>query len=463
MKPQPISQDILREKYAKGSEQTVEDIHSRVARALAEVETDPARWQPIFQETLAKGFIPAGRILSAAGTSICSTLINCFVQPVGDSMVGQEGGKPGIMVAAQEAAETMRRGGGVGYDFSRIRPKGAQVKGTASTASGPVSYMHVFDKMCETVESAGSRRGAQMGVLRVDHPDIEIFIHAKDERGKLTNFNVSVGVTDAFMEAVEGDRTFELVHAAEPSLDFLAAGAHQRDDGLWVYRSIEARVLWEQIMRSTYDHAEPGVLFIDRMNVENNLAYCERIEATNPCVTANTRLATQHGLVRIGDLYATGEPLAVTVDTRALGRPARGVEVREAKPAFLTAHNAEVFRVTTVEGYELEATAWHEVYTARGKIKLSDLRLGDEIWVQSGKGQFGRDGDEPLGTLLGLIAGDGHFTHRSKGQECAVLNFWNEDRLLADAMAHTVNLMIAGQALTPRSYSVAPVAVPERH
>lgn len=283
---QPISQDVLAEKYLKPGETGVEDLYRRVARALASVEkeADRADWEQRFLDNLHAGAIGAGRIMSAAGTAIQATLINCFVQPVGDAIQGvDEEGFPGIYEALREAAETMRRGGGVGYDFSRIRPRGAEVKGTHSMASGPCSYINVFDQSCSTVESAGARRGAQMGVLRIDHPDVMDFITAKRTPGRWNNFNVSVGVPDAFMEALGNDQPWELVHKARPGKPLLENGAYQRADGMWVYQTVAASTLWDTVMKSAYDFAEPGILFLDHIQQDNNLRYCESISATNPC------------------------------------------------------------------------------------------------------------------------------------------------------------------------------------
>ncbi len=284
--PQEISVDILLEKYAKAGEQSIEDVYRRVAKGLASVEKPERRvhFEQVFLANMQAGAIGAGRIMSAAGTDIQSTLINCFVQPVGDCIQGvDDEGFPGIYEALKQAAETMRRGGGVGYDFSRVRPRGARVKATASLASGPCSYINVFDQSCSTVESAGARRGAQMGVLRIDHPDVLEFITAKRTPGRWNNFNVSVGVSDAFMNAVQNDLPWQLVHKARPGDLLMAQGLTQRVDGLWVYAEMPAQEIWLTVMQSAYDFAEPGILFLDNINRDNNLAYCETLEATNPC------------------------------------------------------------------------------------------------------------------------------------------------------------------------------------
>ncbi len=284
LEPQRICIDTLQEKYCVEGESRVIDVQRRVARALARVEKSPAHWESRFLDAQIRGVVLGGRINASAGTLRGSTWINCFVQPVADSISHSDAqGRPGIYVALQEATETMRRGGGVGYDFSQLRPHGATVATTQSEASGPVSYMRVFDRSCETVESAGARRGAQMGILRIDHPDILEFVHAKATAGELVNFNMSVAVTNEFMQALAADEEFELVHRVAPAPRLMTLDVYRRNDGAWVYRRVNARVLWDEIIASTYDHGEPGILFIDRVNADNNLFYCERIEATNPC------------------------------------------------------------------------------------------------------------------------------------------------------------------------------------
>jgi ribonucleoside-diphosphate reductase alpha chain len=284
---QIVCEDVLKEKYLKGNETCADDIFLRASKAIASVEKDEDKqlYEGLFLQNMRNGAIGAGRIMSSAGSEISgATLINCFVQPVGDCIQGvDDEGFPGIYEALRESAETMRRGGGVGYDFSRIRPRGAFVKGTSSMASGPCSYINVFDQSCQTVESAGARRGAQMGVLRIDHPDVREFIVAKRTPGRWNNFNVSVGMLEVFMQAVESDADWELVHKAAPNQAKIDAGAHKREDGLWVYETLKAKELWDIIMTSTYDFAEPGILFLDNINQDNNLRYCEKIEATNPC------------------------------------------------------------------------------------------------------------------------------------------------------------------------------------
>ena len=262
----PIATFIWDQKYrlrqADGTpvDREIADTWRRVANALAQPEADPAAWEARFLHAMADfRFIPAGRIVAGAGSGRRVTLFNCFV------MGGIEDDLGSIFANLREAALTMQQGGGIGYDFSSLRPKGALVRGVGADASGPLSFMDVWDAMCRTIMSAGSRRGAMMATLRCDHPDIEAFIDAKREPGRLRSFNLSVLVTDAFMAAVEADLDWDLSFGGR------------------VFRTVSARALWDRIMRATFAYAEPGVLFIDRINARNNLAYCETIRSTNPC------------------------------------------------------------------------------------------------------------------------------------------------------------------------------------
>ena len=251
----PISEEIHKMKY-RGKNETFKEAMTRVADALKDNEEHFEKFRGILYDMR---FLPAGRVQSAMGAPRKVTPYNCFVSmTIPDSMEG-------IAKASGEAARTMQLGGGIGYDFSTLRPRGALIKSLESRSSGPVSFMGIFDAWCKTISSAGHRRGAQMGVLRVDHPDIEEFIRAKNNSNQLEQFNISVAVTDKFMDAVKADSEFDLVF-----------------DGR-VYKTISAKALWDDILRSTWDWAEPGILFIDRINKKNNLWYCETIASTNPC------------------------------------------------------------------------------------------------------------------------------------------------------------------------------------
>ncbi|HEY6452632.1 MAG TPA: LAGLIDADG family homing endonuclease, partial [Steroidobacteraceae bacterium] len=486
---QEASLDIWDKKYRLSSKEgepldgSMDDTYKRVARALADVEREELRevCYERFLWALRQGAIPAGRVTSNAGAwehKPATSTINCTVSgTIRDSM-------DDILGKVHEAGLTLKAGCGIGYEFSTLRPRGAYVSGAGAYTSGPLSFMDIYDKMCFTVSSAGGRRGAQMGTFDVGHPDAMDFIRAKRENGRLRQFNLSLLISDEFMQAVREEGDWKLAfpftrreyEAEKPDLNDATQfvwrewpvheGYVANEEGLVacrVYKTLPARRMWDVIMSSTYDFAEPGFILIDRVNDMNNNWWCENIRATNPCVAADTRLATQFGMVRIGDLYESGADLQVTVDRRALGQRGTGVEVRPAVPAFITSEHADIYRVVTEAGYEIRATAWHDFYTSRGKIKLKDLKPGDELLIQSGKGQFGREGSPELGMLLGLLTGDGHFTHRGKGEQAAIINLWGLDREYAETVVRCINAMIAGVAATSRNYAVSAVAVPERN
>jgi ribonucleoside-diphosphate reductase alpha chain len=402
----PISQRIWTMKYrlkddaGRPLEESIAQTWQRVARALAAVEPPDRRetWRARFEAALQDfRFMPAGRILAGAGVERDLTLFNCFVMGTIPDDMG------GIFAHLREAALTMQQGGGIGYDFSTIRPKGAPVRGVGADASGPVSFMDVWDSMCRTIMSAGSRRGAMMGTLRCDHPDIEAFVAAKQDPDRLRMFNVSVLVTDAFMDAVDADRDWPLVFDGE------------------TYRTLRARDLWHQIMRATYDYAEPGVIFIDRINQNNNLWYCEEINATNPCVTADTWIQTGQGPRQVRELV--GVPFDACVQGATFASTADGFFATGEKP---------VYRLTTQEGFELRLTAAHPVRRVQRRTRhrldtawtpAGELRAGDEVVLNARDegADWPGPNSEAEGYLIGLLIGDGTLK-----ADKAVLAVWTD-------------------------------------
>lgn len=397
-----ISQQIWEMKYrleapdGSALDRTLADTWERVAQAVAAAEPKRlrARWAKAFGEAMSDfAFLPAGRILAGAGAGRSVTLFNCFV------MGRLEDDLSSIFDEVKQAALTMQQGGGIGQDFSTLRPKGALVKSIGADASGPVSFMDVWDAMCRTIMSAGARRGAMMATLRCDHPDIEAFVDAKSDPTRLRNFNLSVLVTDAFIKAVRDDAPWDLVFNGK------------------VYRTVAARALWDRIMRATYDYAEPGVVFIDRINAENNLAYCEQISCTNPCVPSDTWVHTANGPRQVSELVGR------TFHARVHGQD-------HASAGFFLTGRKQLVRLETVEGYALRLTADHRVRRVSQMTRdnaeaewcaAAELQPGDRIALHDHRAQPAWGGEFTLGEgyLLGLLVGDGTLK-----ADKAVLSVW---------------------------------------
>ncbi len=466
---QPASVDIWDKKYRLKSKKgepvdvSIDDTYKRVAKALSDAESSPEKqkyWYERFLWALRRGAIPAGRITSNAGAlehKPSTSTINCTVSgTITDSM-------DGILDKVHEAGLTLKSGCGIGYEFSTLRPRGAYGSGAGAYPSGPLSFMDIYDKMCFTVSSAGGRRGAQMGTFDVSHPDVKEFIGAKREDGRLRQFNLSLLITDEFMAAVENDRDWPLVFPVnvkerdEVDLDDAAQVVWRdwphtdmyvtREDGLVackIFGHIRAQQLWNRIMASTYDFAEPGFILIDRVNEMNNNWWCENIRATNPCVTADTWVQTSEGPRQVADLLGT--PFLARVD---------GVDHASGVEGFFKTDIKQTVRLATKEGYSLRLTADHRVrrvshFTRWDKqtewCEAGDLRPGDRVLLNDHRanaqwaGQYG----EEQGYLLGLLLGDGVLK-----DDKAVLSVWM-NRAVANGAASQMSsgpmaLMVAAE------------------
>ncbi len=460
---QPASYDIwdkkyrLKDKTGTPVDATVDDTWQRVAHALAEVEATPElreHWYGQFLWALRHGAIPAGRITSNAGALAhkpATSTINCTVSAtIHDSM-------DNILDKVHEAGLTLKAGCGIGYEFSTLRPRGAYVSGAGAYTSGPLSFMDIFDKMCFTVSSAGGRRGAQMGTFDVSHPDVKEFIKAKREDGRLRQFNLSLLITDGFMQAVENDADWPLVfpvhvkERAEIDLDDPAKvvwrewPTHEnyidREDGLVackVYSTIRARHLWDLIMVSTYDYAEPGFILIDKVNEMNNNWWCEHIRATNPCVTADTWVQTSAGPRQVSGLVGRG--FMARVDGCDHATDAQGFFRTATKP---------VLALQTEEGHRLRLTADHRVRRVSRMTRWSvdtewcaagALQIGDRVLLNDHRANAQWPGalTAEQGYLLGMLVGDGTLKH-----DAAILSVWTQSAAVNDGAGGGAHALMA--------------------
>jgi ribonucleoside-diphosphate reductase alpha chain len=398
--------------------ETPAQLFERVARAVAEAElihgtaAEARRWEARFHEMLSGlDFLPNSPTLMNAGTSL-GQLSACFVLPVEDTMES-------IFGTLRDMALVQRTGGGTGFSFSRLRPAGDHIVSTGGTASGPLSFMAIYDCATENIKLGGRRRGANMGVLRVDHPDIRAFIDAKRDGATLRNFNISVGVTDAFMAALATGADFELRHPV---------------DGRVTGR-VPARALFDAICDAAWATGDPGLIFLDTIARGNPTPAAGAIEATNPCITGDALIFTADGLRRAADLAADGAPVRVVVE--ASDAP------RQASPVFSVGRRP-VFRLDTIEGYSLRLTADHRVQTMRGWVPAAELRTGDRICLLSHRAAFGTGGSLALGRALGSMVGEGTFDQAANS---AILRFDHRDRTLAHASSLAVQEPVLDSAV----------------
>jgi ribonucleoside-diphosphate reductase alpha chain len=412
-----------------------EAISKRVVTAVAGAETDQREREQFYESAyklmMERKFIPNTPCLVNAGKPD-GQLAACFVIEVPDSLAG-------ILESAKGAGIIHKTGGGTGFTFEKLRPTGAVVASTHGVASGPVSFMNIFNTMTETVKQGGVRRGANMGIMRVTHPDILRFIHAKNDQTSLTNFNISVTVTDLFLEAVDRHEWFQTEFNGKPwdrpvydpvtGKDYEYEGQKPPRPGM-----VYAPDIWRRIVESAWKYAEPGIIFIDEVNRHNHMmASMGAIYSCNPCVTGDTLIYTKAGLIAASDLYRDSEKLQVVID----GRFGYEQTISAASPVFLTGRK-EVFKLRTREGYSLRATADHRIMTAGGWLELGELQPGDKIHILNRKGGFGTEGTLELGRTLGWLVGDGTLTNKR-----AVLSFFGDEQELAPQFAEYVDALVA--------------------